>query len=128
MKKKVRDFGIALAVFVLIVGLYRWWRKDESYILYYILFSAAVLAVALFAPRFLRPVYGFWMKVARFILWINTVVLLSMVFFLVFATLALVFKLLKRDLLDERIDRDVESYWIRRPSPIISKERFKRLF
>jgi len=122
------NFGITLAVFVLIVGLFRWWRRGEEYTIYYFLASLVLFSIAVFSPRLLRPIYSGWMKVARMILWVNTVVLLSFVFFLVFTTLALIFRLIKRDILDEQIEKDRDSYWVERQSPESTTERFRRMF
>lgn len=57
-----------------------------------------------------RAAKAAWMKFAYAVGWVNTRILLSVVFLVLLSIPALVLKLLGRDLLDRRF-RDRESYW-----------------
>lgn len=52
-----------------------------------------------------------WMKFAYLLGWINSRILLIIIFYLVFAPTGLVMRLLRVDLLDRKIEKDKPSYW-----------------
>jgi Saxitoxin biosynthesis operon protein SxtJ len=86
-------------------------------------FWAVTLAVvlvlpALVAPSVLKPAYRAWMALAAVLAWINTRIILGLVFFLVVTPIGLVMRLLGRDPMRRQFDRAGESYRIRRvPRP-----------
>ncbi len=74
-------------------------------------------AIALLAPRGLRPVHTHWMRVAHALGSFNTRVLLGVVYFVVMTPTGIVMRLLGRDPLDRRLG-DRSSYWVlRKPNP-----------
>lgn len=83
--------------------------------------------VGALAPRALRPVYVAWMVAAFPLGWTVSLVLLALVYYAVFTPLALIFRLLRRDVLGRTFDRQAESYWVRRP-PAPGLERYFKQF
>ena len=78
--------------------------------------AAAALAVGipgLLRPQTLRWIYVGWMMAAFPIGWVFSTLLLALVFFGVVTPLAMLFRLMGRDALRRRSNRD--SYWTRRP-------------
>jgi len=76
------------------------------------LIAAAVLAVpALLYPLALRPVYRGWMFFAEILGWINTRIILGVVFYLVFLPLGLAMRAM-RDPMRREYDASAESYRI----------------
>jgi len=71
--------------------------------------------------------YGMWMKVAAAINFIVSSVLMSIIFFLVFAPVGLALRLVRKDLLDQKIEPERGSYWIKREA-VTDKERYKNQF
>ena len=91
-----------------------------------VLLVCAVVFIAVTAGRWqaLRPGYRGWMKVAHLIGGVVTTVILSAVFFLLFAPVGLFFRLIGRDHLERRLDRGAESYWHKRPQEDKPKESY----
>jgi hypothetical protein len=58
---------------------------------------------------------AWWMSFARLVGWINTRILLTAVYFLLFALPALFLKLFGKDLLERRWDRNAPTYWKQKP-------------
>ena len=85
--------------------------------------SAVFAAVALVFPAALRPVYHIWMKIGHVLGWINTRLILGLVFFVLFAPLALLFKVFGRDPMDRKLD-DSPSY--RKPSHHLPRDRMEK--
>lgn len=95
-----------------------------------VFFLAAVLAVltTLGYPRGLAPVYRIWMTLARALAWINTRIILFLLFYGVVTPVGVVMRLLGRDPLKRKLDRSCSSYWITlKPSPP-AKDRYEHLF
>ena len=79
--------------------------------------AAAVLAmITAIRVETIKPFYKGWMKVARLIGEVVNFVLLTVIFYIFFSIPALILKLLRKDLLDEKIDKNAVSYWKTRPA------------
>ena len=63
----------------------------------------------LILSNLLKQIYKAWMCFARILSWINTRIILVILFYLIFAPIGLVMRLLKIDLLERH--KDKESYW-----------------
>ena len=63
------------------------------------------------ANKFFRRMKSWWMKFAHAVGWLNTRLLLSIVYFLVFAIPAVILKLIGKDLLDRKRNTSATTYW-----------------
>ncbi len=77
--------------------------------------------------RFLKLLYKYWMKFAKVLGRIQTVILLFFIFFLVIGPIALISFICRKDFLDKR-SGDKESYWRNRPADDPCMESLKRQF
>ena len=68
-------------------------------------------------PRALAPVERGWSLLAAALGWVNTRILLAVVFFVVLAPTALVLRALGKDPLERRRDRGRATYWRTREPP-----------
>jgi len=126
-RKNVRNFGflfggisLALAVYMIVRGNGAWvWAAAAA---------AAFAAGVAVAYPLLKPVYTLWMLFAFALGWINTRVLLGVFFYLVMTPLGFVLRLSGKDLLDESIDKNAASYWIKRGRAAFDRKRLERLF
>lgn len=109
-KNTLKKFGITMGIAFLVITLFILIRHRHS-----ILVTSMALSIffilAFVAPILLKPIYIFWMKLAFILGWINTRLILLIMFYLIFAPIGLVMRLLGVDLLDRRIDKEKESYW-----------------
>ena len=81
--RDLRQFGLLMAaafpvVFMVILP----WLISHPQPLWPAVVSAVFLVAATIVPRWLYPVYVGWMRVARVLGWINTRILLGVIFFL----------------------------------------------
>jgi Saxitoxin biosynthesis operon protein SxtJ len=126
-RKEVRKFGALMAAVLTVIAVYMLYRGNAHWP--WLLGGAVVFLLAgLAAYPVLRPVYIGWMKFAFVLGWINTRILLGLVFFLVVTPIGLILRLLGKDLLDERIDRSATSYWVKRGREEFDPKRYERLF
>ena len=112
--RELRKFALTMAIpLALVAGLLLWRQKDY----YWCFFVAAGLFVfpGLLVPALLKPIHKVWMTLAIMMGWVMTRVILSLLFFLVLTPTALLLRLLGKDLLNLKFNRDPsESYWMPR--------------
>lgn len=107
--KKLRSFGITIGfAFIAINGVLLLRGKDN---LLFVGVSALFFLIAFIAPVLLNPLYIFWMKLAFVLSWISTRLILCLMFYFVFTPIGLILKLLRKDLLDRKIDKAGKTYW-----------------
>jgi len=122
---ELRRFGVTVAIPLAILAALGAWRGHS--ILPTLLggLAAALGGLALGAPSLLGPVHTVWMRAAHALGWLNTRLLLILVYYLVMTPTGVVMRLVGRDPLDRRLN-DRPSYWVERkryPEPRGSMER-----
>jgi len=124
-KQELRKFGLVFAgMFILIFGLLLPWIWDKSSPMWPWIVAAVFVAAALLVPMALGPVYRLWMKIGHVLGWINTRIILGIMFFLMFAPVALLLRLLRKDMLRQRLDTAATTYRI--ASEELPRDRMER--
>jgi hypothetical protein len=118
-KKPLREFGLVTAgMIALVFGLLLPWIWDAtSWPQWPWLLAALLGATSLALPNILQPVYHWWMKLAHVLGWINTRILLSLIFFLIFSPVALILRLLGKDPMRRKLDPTEQSYRVESKTP-----------
>jgi hypothetical protein len=117
-KQELRKFGLIFAgMFILFFALLLPWIWDKPSPMWAWIVAAVFIAAALLVPMALGPVYRLWMKMGHVLGWINTRIILGLVFFVIFAPVALLLKLLGKDALKQQLDASATSYRIASEQP-----------
>jgi hypothetical protein len=126
-RKELRNFGIILFfIFVLIAGLMFWRAKSSWLILFCI--GLLFLFIGLVRPSFLKSFYRVWMAWAFVFGWVMTRIILTISFFVIITPMGLFLrKVLRKDLLDERIEKSKETYW-KKHMPVIDRSQYLKRF
>jgi Saxitoxin biosynthesis operon protein SxtJ len=105
------SFALIMSVALVVIAEWRWHRGSALWVPS-VLAAIAVLFLlaAAIAPTTLRPVYRVWMRVGEGLAWINTRILLTLVFFLAVMPIGILMRLFGRSPLDHQGTGD--SYWI----------------
>ena len=112
--KALRHFGLIVGGVFAVIGVWptvvrgqtpRWWA---------VALGVALVVPALLWPRGLRPAYRVWMSIGDVLAWINTRIILGLVFFGMVTPIALVLRLRGRDPLRRGLDPGVDSYRVLR--------------
>ncbi len=111
-QKNLRVFGYGLSLIIAFIvirlGLQHGFSVGKITAL--ILAGFLVLMTA-WQLQTIKPFYKVWMKAARFIGEVVNFVLLSVIFYLFFGTIGIILRLIRKDLLDEKIDKSALTYW-----------------
>lgn len=122
---QARPFGFFLALLILAFGCWRYFSGGTH--AWYWIGAAAVVALATTVfPRIWTPVLRVWMPLAHVLGWVNTHIILGIVFYLMITPMAWVLRLFRHDPLRLRTRRG-ESEWIKRDhelTPASFKEPF----
>jgi len=109
-KNNLRKFGIIMGIAFLAITLFVLIRHRHTILPTFII-SAIFFISAFIIPTLLKPIYIIWMKLALILSWINTRLILLIIFYLIFTPVGLAMRLFGVDLLDRRIERSKETYW-----------------
>ncbi len=125
--KQLRRFGLVVAIGFAVVASISWYRGHTSAPL--VLWSAAglLLLLGLAYPPALRPVEKAWMKFGNALGWVNTRIILTLLFALVVTPVGAVARLF-RDPLDRRFNEDKSTYWLAKKQTPVRPEAYERQF
>ncbi|MEK7851087.1 MAG: SxtJ family membrane protein [Deltaproteobacteria bacterium] len=76
---------------------------------------------------FLKTLYKSWMKFAHALGWVNTRIILTVIYLLIFTPVALIFKVIGKDPMERKIEK-INSYWIKKEPTIFRQEDYRRQF
>jgi len=128
-KKNLLVFGYGLCI---ILGFFatRLWFK-HGFVPVHAVFGSGILVflfLTIFRRDILLIIYNRWMKVAGKIGHVVSTLVLCLLFYGMFAPVGLILRLLKKDLLNQRLDTKISSYWIKKVQEPFSKERYQQQF
>ncbi len=86
-----------------------------------------MLLSGLIAPRSLCRPYRFWMLLALALGWTSTRILLTLAYWILVTPIGLLMNIMRKDVLDQRINKDSTSYWKKRDA-VGDKKQYKKQF
>ena len=117
-RKELRTFGLMMGGLICVFfGLLIPWIWGFSWPIWPYLPGGVFALTGLLAPAALGPVYRGLMKLAFVLGWINTRIILGIIFYLVLLPTSLVLRILGKDPLSRELDADVESYRVQSDKP-----------
>jgi len=109
-RKEWRNFGIGLGVILSLVATGQLITGREIYPYFY---GAGIIIflIGIIFPILLKPLYILFSYIGYAIGCVVTRVILSVLFYLVFTPIGLLLKLSGKNFLEQKIDKDADSYW-----------------
>ena len=126
-KNTFRKFGITMGIAFLVITLFILIRHRHS-VLPTSIISVIFFILALIMPVFLKPIYICWMKFAFILSWINTRLILFIIFYLIFTPLGIAMRLFGVDLLSRKIDKNKNSYWHKMTKRTFNQLNYEKQF
>ena len=126
-KKDIRNFGITIGIILLIVAGFLFYKEKDSFQLF-IYIAGSFISLGFLIPIILKPIYLVWMIFAVILGWFMTRFILSLLFFLVVTPIALLLKVIGKDLLGLKKQEIQGSYWNRRNSDKEQNQNYEKQF
>lgn len=106
-----RSFGI---VFTVVFGIIALWplKNGGDIRLWAAGIAGAFLVIALLAPALLKPLNTIWFKFGLLLHKIVSPIVMGVLYFLTVTPIGLLLKLFGKDILNQKLDREAETYWI----------------
>lgn len=110
-RRDLRRFGVVLAVaFPAVFCLLLPWLFSRPIPWWPLAVSGALLALAAVAPAALAPVERVWLRIGHALGFVNTRILLTLLFFLLVLPLGLLLRLMRKLPIERRFDPDAATY------------------
>jgi hypothetical protein len=112
-----QSFGIIFSIVFLIVALYPLTDSQEFH-LWAAIVSAIFLLLAFAAPKTLILPNKLWFKFGMLLGSFVAPIVMALVYFVTVLPTGLIMRLLGKDLLKQKLDKNAKSYWIERSEPM----------
>ena len=118
-----RSFGLVFFVVFLLISIYPF-LKDGNIRIWSLIISLIFLVLGLLNSNLLSPLNKLWFKFGLFLGKIISPIIMGIIFFLVVTPIAVIMRLLKKDLLNLKFKENT-TYWINKSGP---KSKMKNQF
>ena len=125
--RELRKFGLGWFIILGVIAALLFWRGRPIAVYFFCLsFIGGFLAIVW--PTGLRLLHQIMMMVAGFLAWINTRIILTVVFVLIFVPIGLFLRLIGKDLLNKKNNPGSKTYWIEGYIPPFDPKEYHRQF
>jgi RsiW-degrading membrane proteinase PrsW (M82 family) len=113
----LRQFAVLWILFFLaIAGMEEFQENRRTIAILLAIVAVSIGPIGLAYPRAIRPIYVGWMKLAYPISWVVSHLIFGIVFFVLFTPIALVFRIMGRDVLKVHPPVAGSTYWTPKPA------------
>jgi hypothetical protein len=133
---ELRKFGIvmftALLVLSAVVTGIGWWLHGTIGLTKINVLNGIGIFVfllpGLIYPASLKRVHKYWMRFGMALGWVNSRIILSIVWYFVFTPVSIYFKITGYDAMHRKLDPEADTYWIDRTKDEYNPKHFERQF
>ena len=123
----LRKFGLVTgAIIIFLFALLFPWLLGRSVPLWPLFLAFALWLPAVLMPAMLRPVYSMWMKLGLMLGWVNSRIILSVLYYAIIVPFGLVMRILAKDPMRRKFDATVDSYRVK--SHRVDRDRLEKPF
>ena len=127
-KAKLREFGLTIGIiFIGIFLVFKFLFKKDISINLLAIGSFLILSGLTF-PIILKPFQKVWMGFSVVVGFFMSRVILTILFFIAVTPIGLLMRLFGKDLLDQKIDKNKDSYWHDPDNVVKSKQSYENQF
>ncbi len=125
--KDVINFAMLIGGIIALIGLVTLFYRSPAF-MYLIPLGLIFMLLGFIAPIIIKPLYFLWMSLAVILGYISTRVILALLYYLIITPIGIIFRLIGKDLLDMKIEKNAETYWIKREIKEYDKKETERQF
>ena len=119
-----RNFGLVFATVFAIISLYPLWFGKNIH-LWACIIAFIFFFFTVFLPKILILPNKLWFKFGSFLSAIVSPIIMGMIFFLTVTPTGMIMRLLGKDILNQKINKKIKSYWIKRKKTVsLMKNQF----
>ena len=112
-----KSFGVVFSIVFLIVALYPL-ISSEGLRIWALVVSIIFFLLAFLAPKVLVLPNKLWFKFGLLIGSIVAPIVMAFIYFVTVLPTGLIMRLLGKDLLKQKLDKNAKSYWVKRSEPM----------
>ena len=117
--KQYRSFGLVVGGIFAAIGAWPLLR-GEGIRLWAVILGSLLVVLGLLFPGRLGPIYKAWMAIGHVLGWINTRIILGVIYYALFTPLGLAMRVWRKDLMRRQYDETTNTYRVlRRPRPAV---------
>jgi hypothetical protein len=113
-----KSFGVVFSIVFLIVSLFPPLIHSEGLRIWALVVSIIFFLLAFLAPKILVLPNKLWFKFGILLGSIIAPIVMAFVYFVTVLPTGLIMRLLGKDLLKQKLDKNAKSYWVKRNEPI----------
>jgi hypothetical protein len=127
-RKELRDFGLAAVVMLTIIALLLHWFKGlgTSWTLGVCATGILIFIISRISVRLIKPVYITLTLLTVPIGWVVSFIIMAVFYYLVITPTGLFFRIIGRDSLHRKFDRNASTYWVCHRKPDSVKRYFNQ--
>jgi hypothetical protein len=117
-RKELREFGLVTgAIAAALFGLLLPWLFDHHFPLWPWIVAGILWAWGLLLPMSLRPVYRGWLAIGHVLGWLNTRIVLAVMFYAMFLPVGIAMRLLGKDPMARKFEQSKTTYRVTHAHP-----------
>ena len=114
--KELRSFGSLVGGIFAVIGFWPLLLRGQDYRTWALALAVLLIGPALVYPPALKPFHKAWMKLGHVLGWINTRIILGVIFFAVVTPMGMIRRMLGKDSMGRASSFTVDSYRLPRQS------------
>lgn len=126
--KQLRTFGIVLALFLGAIGVVHFLKGRTPQNYWFWATAGISLLVSLLVPGLIKPLYRVALFLGHILGWINTRLILGLIYYLIFTPIGLIMRVIGKDPLHRKFEKQAISYWNISSRTPIPKEQYLKQF
>ena len=123
--KELRNFGILVGSIFSVIGLWPMLFRGEPLRLWAVVIGSVMILSGGFIPTWLAPIHRGWMWVGHVLGWINTPILLGLIFYGLITPIGIVFRVLGKDTMRQAFSDTSSTYRVSRQARPASHMKFQ---
>ena len=125
MRKELRHFGILVGGIFAAIGFWPYVFQDEPARSWAIMLGGALVVLGTLMPQLLAPIHKGWMWIGHVLGWINTRILLGVVFYGVVTPIGLFFRVIGKDEMSRDFTENSSTYRVLKTQRIRSHMKYQ---
>lgn len=126
-KTDLRKFGVTVGIVILLISTALYLLDKDSFI-YFGIIGILLLLLGIILPNFLKPLNKVWMTLAIILGWFMSRVILFILYYVIITPIGFFLKLIGKDFLHRKIDKNSQSYWEIRKKIMTEQIDYERQF